>query len=258
MKFIYLSVMIVLLSIPVNADEEVFTSQQKEALGKVIDDHLMKNPEVLASALEHLQQKQMKEQMEKSKALIQKNAAQLFNNPDDYVAGDINSPVAMVVFLDPYCGHCRKFHSVITQALDTSTSSGIKELKIIFKDLPIFGDSSDLAVRAMLAAKSQGKYIDFQKEIFKQEKPVTKEEITKVAASLGLDKSRLLTDMESDRIKRMVASHRQLAETLGVGGTPTSIIGDLMIPGEISLENLKELVSKYRQSKDPSTSSKKS
>ena len=60
MQFIYLLIIGILLAPFANADEKVFTSQQKEALSKIIDDHLMKNPEVLASALEQLQQRQMK------------------------------------------------------------------------------------------------------------------------------------------------------------------------------------------------------
>ena len=254
MKFIYLLIIGMLLAPFAKADEEVFTSQQKEALSKIIDDHLMKNPEVLASALEQLQERQMKEQMEKSKALIQKNSAQLFNNPDDYVAGTANAPVTLVVFMDPYCGHCRKFHEILDQA--TSGDSGIKELKVVFKDLPIFGEASDRAVKAMLAAKLQGKYTDFQKEMFKEDQPVTKEEIIKVAARLGLNQSRLLADMESDKIKSIIAANRQLAETLGVSGTPTVVIGELLIPGGMSLANLKELVSKGQKTQDNLASSK--
>ena len=82
---------------------------------------------------------------------------------------------------------------------------------------------------------------------------MTKEEITKVAARLGLNQSRLLADMESDKIKSIIAANRQLAETLGVSGTPTVVIGELLIPGGMSLANLKELVSKELVSKGQKT-----
>jgi protein-disulfide isomerase len=246
MKFAYFFIISFFLAVSVQAGEEAFTPTQKEALNKIIDEHLMKNPEILVTALDQLQQKQIKQQREKARILIQQNKDALFSNTNDYVESAASASIPMVVFMDPYCGHCKKFHEIIKQALDPSNKGYIKDLKIIYKDLPLFGEDSDRAVKAMHAAKLQGQYPAFQQELFKKEKPASKEEIIEIASQLKLDTTRFLKDMESDQIKALISSNRQLAEKLGIRGTPSFIIGDFLTIGGASLSDLKELIEKAK------------
>ena len=246
---IWFLVFSILFSSHGKATEELFTSSQKEALKKIVEEHLMDNPEVLGSALQKLQEKKAKAQIEKTKQLVQKHEAQLFKAPDDYVLGPEKASTSLVVFMDPYCGHCRQLDNVLKQALDPKNSSGIKDLKVIIKDFPIFGEPSEVAVKAMLAAKNQGKYEALQQEIFKTEAPLKKDQILKIAKDLGIEEARLIKDMEGNKIQEMISKTRQLAGELGIGGTPALVIGDMLIPGALTLEDLNELVSHAKKPK---------
>ncbi len=241
MKFLTYSILILnFLSFNLKA-EEIFNPTQKEALGKIIDDHLMKNPEILVASLKLFEDTRVKEQEEKTKAYIRTNQAKIIGSPDDFVAGNPNAKATLVVFMDPFCIHCRAFHKTLEEALDLK-QSGFKDFKIVFKDIPIFGESSDLAVRAMHAAKEQGKYIPFQKAMFDEDEPLSLETVLKIAASQGMDISKFSQDLDSEKTKSFVLATRQLAGDLGINGTPTSIIGENLVAGEIDLDSLKELI----------------
>ncbi len=54
---------------------------------------------------------------------------------------------------------------------------------------------------------------------------------------------RFSQDLGSDKIKGMIAENRRLAEDLGINGTPTTIIANTLIPGEIEIETLKSFTS---------------
>ena len=204
----------------------------------------MDNKIFLASYYEETKNK---EQMEKAKTYIQGHQDKIFNNSNDYVYGNIKGQVPMVVFMDPFCMHCRAFHKILDEASKPSQPD-FSNLRIVIKLIPIFGDSSDIAVRGILAAKEQGKYIEFQNEMFDQEEPLTADDVIKIATKMKIDVARFSQDLNSDKIKTIVADNRRLAEDLGINGTPTTILNNTLIPGEIDLDTLKNLVSQSLKS----------
>lgn len=230
--------------------DEIFTKNQKDAIFKLIDEHLTQNPEILSTVLQKLQEKQMQAQLEKNKETIEKHASDIFKSPNDFMIGNSKGTAVFAVFMDPYCSHCRKFHDTLFRALDTKTNPDLKNLKIIFKDFPIFGESSELAVKAMLAAKMQGKYLEFQKIMFQEEKPVTLIEIKKIASSLGLNSDRLVKDMNSDKVKNTIESTKNLANLLEINGTPSIIFDDAVLSGELTLDEIKKIVTEQDQGED--------
>ena len=160
--------------------------------------------------------------------------------------------------MDPYCGYCKKFHGEIDTLLRTN-----KDVKITFVDIPIMGPESITAVKAMLAAKMQGKYDQLQKAIFSSDKHLTKKQILKIADSLGIDKKQLEKDMKSKDIQAQVDHNSDLAKILGINGTPTLIVGkSKVIPGFVGAEevnkNLKESTNPTHASESKPASEKAS
>ena len=87
----------------------------------------------------------------------------------------------MVAFLDPYCGYCRKFYRDFRTVLAKN-----KDVKVIVKEIPILSDDSVLTVKALLAAKNQGKYEQLQTAVYSSDKPLSEKQVMKVASSLGM------------------------------------------------------------------------
>jgi protein-disulfide isomerase len=148
----------------------------------------------------------------------------------------------LVVFLDPNCGHCKKLHGELVTLLDKN-----RDVKITFKDFPIMGGAAILAVKAMLAAKEQGKYEELQKVVFESEKPLTKKQLLKAAASIGLDAKKLEADMKKKGIQAQIDSTVALAKVIGINGTPALIIGETkVVPGYVGAEELNKMLSETK------------
>jgi protein-disulfide isomerase len=70
--------------------------------------------------------------------------------------------------------------------------------------------------------------------------------IYKVAASVGLDIDRLKQDAKSPDIDKQLKANRQLGTVLDIDGTPAFVVGTTIVPGAISLEELKQLIANAR------------
>ena len=121
------------------------------------------------------------------------------------------------------------------------------KLRFVFKEFPILGPASVVASKAALAARAQGKYLEFHNALMSQRGQLDEGVIMRLAKSVGLDTDRLKKDMESAEVTGAIAKNQQLAEELGIRGTPAFIIGDELVPGAIKLEDMKSLVATARK-----------
>lgn len=63
-----------------------------------------------------------------------------------------------------------------------------------------------------------------------------------IADECGLDSGELSARLETGHYRQQVLDEHEQAKGLGVGGTPTYRIADNLLPGDVSLEALKEAV----------------
>lgn len=222
-----------------------FTSEQVGDIKKIITDYLTQNPDVIMLAFQAGMAKKQQEEIAKMEKAVLDNRDKIFKNSHAPTAGNDKNPTQeLAVFMDPYCGYCKKFHG----ELETILSSN-KDLKIVFVDIPIMGDASNYAIKAMLAAKLQGKYDQMQQAVFSSDKHLTKKQILKIATSLGMDAKQLEADMKRKDIQAQIDQNAELAKSLGINGTPTLIIGkNTVIPGFLSAE---EVTKKLKETSPP-------
>ncbi|MFC3909884.1 DsbA family protein [Legionella dresdenensis] len=234
----------------VMADNSTMSDAQKKAVEKVVHDYLVNNPEVLIEASQALQQKQQQTMQEQAKSAISANADQLFTDKMT-VVGNPKGNVTLVEFFDYQCIHCKKMAPVLGDLAKQDNN-----LRIIYKEFPIFGKSSETASRAALAAAMQGKYLAMHEALLKQDKRLNDQIIDDVAKSIGLDMTKFKADMNSQAVTDALEANRQLAEKLRLMGTPAFIIASTpagqfktgtqpaFIPGAASADSLKELIKK--------------
>lgn len=226
------------------------TSAQTKEIEKIVHDYLVNNPEVLIEASQALQQKQQQNMQQQAQSAIQENAGQLFTDSMT-VTGNPKGNVTLVEFFDYQCIHCKKMSPVIAELVKNDAN-----LRVVFKEFPIFGKSSELASRAALAAAMQGKYMQMHEALIGQEKRLNDEIINQAAQSIGLDMDKFKTDMNSKAVTDALDANRQLAEKLHLMGTPAFIIASTpagqfkqgskpaFIPGAASQETIVELIKK--------------
>lgn len=236
----------------VNADADTSTmpeAQQKQ-IQKIVHDYLVANPEVLLEASQALQQKQQQAMQVQAQAAIQSNADKIFNDRLT-VAGNPKGNVTLVEFFDYQCIHCKKMAPVISDLAKQNAN-----LRIVYKEFPIFGKSSEIASRAALAAAMQGKYMAMHDALIKQNGRLNEDTIMKAAKAAGLNVVKLKADMNSQAITDALDANRQLAEQLHLMGTPAFVLASTpdgklkqgttptFIPGAASAESLQEIIKK--------------
>jgi protein-disulfide isomerase len=216
-----------------------FSSEQVTDIKKIMTEYLIEHPDIVMTAFQAGMAEKQKEEVATMEKAVIENKDKIFKNPDAPTAGNHKDPTqALVVFMDPYCGYCKKFHGEIDTILSTN-----KDVKITFVDIPIMGPGSSLAVKAMLAAKIQGKYDQLQKALFTTDKHLSKKQILKIAKSLGIDTKQLETDMKSKGIQAQINRNSELAKVLGINGTPTLIIGEgKVVPGFLRAEEVNKML----------------
>ncbi|HEX5930903.1 MAG TPA: DsbA family protein [Methyloceanibacter sp.] len=192
----------------------------------VVRDYLTKNPEILVEMTTELDKRQQAAESAKQQKVIGENADTIFRSPLSYAAGNANGDVTVVEFFDYNCGYCRRALPDVVKLIDTDD-----KVRVVFKELPIFGEESEWAAKAALAAGKQGKYFEMHQKLYAAPGKSDKEKALRVAAEIGLDVPQLEKDMEDPSIKQALEETKELATKLGLQGTPLYLIGDRMIPG---------------------------
>lgn len=232
------------------ADTASISPAQKVQIEQIIHDYLVSSPEVLMEASQALQAKQQLAQQSEAKSAITQNVSDLLNEKVA-VDGNPKGDVTVVEFFDYQCGHCKKMKPVIAEVLLKN-----KNVRVVYKEFPIFGKTSELASRAALAAGMQGKYMAMHDALLQLDKPVTKELVDETAKSLGLNAAKFQSDMDSKAITDELEGNRKLAEKMHLMGTPAFVVlatpagvfkagsETAFIPGGTSAEALQALVTK--------------
>ena len=65
---------------------------------------------------------------------------------------------------------------------------------------------------------------------------------------IGLNIDKLKLDMNDPEIQLTLKKNREVAKSLKLNGTPAFIIGDIIYPGAVNKNQLKEAIKLYRKS----------
>jgi len=196
---------------------------------------ILEKPEILIEALSILQERETVAAAEARSAALSALREDLELNAPIY--GNLDGGVTLVEFFDYNCGYCRRAAPEVKAVLETS-----KDVRIIYREFPILGPGSEVAARASLAAKNQGKYLEFHDAMMALNGQAVEASVMKVAADVGLDLEILKADMQSDLVRDHIAASLQMADALGITGTPTFVLGDEIIPGVIARDVLLEKI----------------
>lgn len=219
-----------------------FTALQKNDIRNTVREYLLENPQVIVEALETLQAREEHSEGQRQQNAVTARADQLFRSRSDPSAGDPKATVTIVEFFDYQCPYCRRMAQQLAELVEEDP-----DLRIVYKEFPVFGAASTLAARAALAAARQGKYEEFHLALMNVRGTPSERSIFRTAERLGLDTGRLRADMNSPNAQRMFQRNQQLAQELGIRGTPAFVVGNQVIPGAIEIGRLKELIAEQRE-----------
>lgn len=215
------------------AGNEAFSAAQKTSIEEIVRNYLIANPQVVAEALQALEKKDAEARAAAHEKFIVENKAAIFAAPTDFVFGNPKGDVTVVEFFDYNCGWCKKAVSELVELPKKDSN-----VRIILKELPVYGgETSVTAAKAAMASIAQGKYLEFHVALM-QQKPVTNDNLYKVAQKVGLDVERLKKDMAAPAIEAALKQNVAIARTLGIEGTPGFLADTKVYPGYIPQDQL--------------------
>ena len=213
----------------------------QQAVEKAIENYIRSHPEVIEQTLQALEAKRQGEEQQRVKAVIAARQRELLNDASSPVSGNLKGDITVVEFFDYRCGFCKRVAGAVTQLQKDDP-----QVRVVYKDFPILGEASELAAKAALASRAQGKHQAFHEALLAAKGDMTKDTILAVAGEVGLDAKRLEADMANPDWQKVIDRNRALAKDLGITGTPGFIAGQELVPGAMDLKGLKELVARAR------------
>jgi protein-disulfide isomerase len=207
-----------------------FSAAQRKEIESIVKSYLTQNPDVLIEVTKELEKRQAAMQAEEHKKIILEKKASIFKAPTDFVWGNPKGNVTVVEFFDYNCGWCKKAVDELTKLTKADPN-----VRVIFKELPIFGENSVNASKAAMASVRQGKYFEYHVALMK-EKQVTKDNLFKIAEKVGLNVDKLKADMADPAIEAALKENGVIAAALGIEGTPGFIVDTKVNVGFVPAE----------------------
>ncbi|MEN3973919.1 DsbA family protein [Emcibacter sp. SYSU 3D8] len=220
------------------------SERDKAQVEQIISDYLKNNPKVLQEMIDRLQAHNTREASINAEKKIIANKVAVLGSDGAMVAGNPSGDVTVVEFFDYRCGYCRMAQPSMARLLEEDP-----DVRVVFKEYPVLGPQSITASRAAIASARQGKYVEFHMALMGLEEALNDDVLYRVAGEVGLDVAKLKQDMKDEAIDEVIAENHELADKLGIEGTPNFIIGTQLVQGMVPYETLTEYVEKARKTK---------
>jgi protein-disulfide isomerase len=219
---------------PTKADNSKPTDSELEA--KVLQ-VIRNNPQVLVESLQAYQQKQADQQQQAQKAFLE----QMKSNPkavigDSPTTGAKDQKIVLLEFSDFQCPYCSKAHQTLKQFMATRQN----QVTLVYKHLPLTQIHPEAmpSAKAAWAAGQQGKFWEFHDVLFENQQKLGEPLYVATAKALNLDLKRFDQDRNGPAASAAIQKDIEMAEKLGVTGTPFLIMNDQVIANGAQLDSL--------------------
>jgi protein-disulfide isomerase len=224
------------------------SSQLEQQILQVIREH----PEALIESVQAYQQKQQAQIQQAQQAFVR----QMKTNPEEVIGespttGSPESKILLVEFSDFECPYCAQAHKTLKQFMAKHKD----EVTLVYKHFPLTSIHPQAmpAATAAWAAQQQGKFWEYQDALFTHQKQLGEPLYLDIAENLNLDiekfkrdrQSRALTG-ETSYADTAIEKDIQLAERLGLSGTPFFVMNGQTLSGALQLSDMENVLTRIR------------
>jgi protein-disulfide isomerase len=202
-------------------------------------DYLMSHSSIVFAMSEKAQVEQADSEERQLQAAVDRTGLKAYFDPRvAFVTGPRNAKKSFVEFFDYNCGHCRNSFPLVQKFFNTHKG----DTRFAFIEFPIFGEASNNAARAAIAARLQGdKYVAFHFALMAEDGAIGTDQMVDAARKAGLDLNKLTADLKEKSIDKQMAAAHALASRTGITGTPFFIINGRVHSGEVDQASLKQM-----------------
>ena len=211
----------------------------------IVKDYLLRNPEVLRDALIELERRgKAEEDAQRARALAQLRP-KIFESSRQVVIGNPQGKVTLVEFFDYNCGYCKRALEDLASLMKKNP-----DLRVILKEFPVLGPGSIEAAQVAHALRMQvngEKYWSFHQKLLSSRGQVGKAQAMAAAKDVGAVMARLERDLQSDEIRAGLQEAMEIADALGLTGTPSYVVGDEVVVGAVGAADLQSRIDNVRK-----------
>ena len=222
-------------TIIVPSAQAVIEPELEETVLEIIRQH----PEVLIESVQAYQ----KQQQEQQQQARQSFASQLKSKPQTIIAdspstGSLSEKIILLEFSDFQCPYCEKAYETVKEFMDKHGD----EVTLVYKHFPLFTIHPQAlpAAKASWAAQQQGKFWDYYDALFEQQDILGEDFYIELAEDLDLDMEQFERDRNSRNADLAIEKDMELAQEIGIQGTPLFIFNGQVFSGAIPLSTLEE------------------
>lgn len=196
---------------------------------KIVRQGMLADPAILTDTADALRDAQYAPVLEANRAALETPFASSWK-------GSAKPDVTIVEFFDYACPYCKSSNPVIDRLVSED-----KQLRVVYRELPILGPDSVAAARLSLAASQVGRFGQFYDALWAAGRPGP-ETIAAAAQVAGLPPAMPGDAQAEAELKR----NFDLAGKLGATGTPLFIVGNKVLNGAVGYEALKAAIADAR------------
>lgn len=224
------------------ADTRALSAAQKAAVEATVREYILAHPEIIPEAITALQNRSVTQLLAQNRAEIEKPYAGAW-------AGAKDGDVTLVEFFDYACPYCRAAEADLNRLIASDP-----RLKIVYRDFPVIAPASGEAALASLSAANQGRYRAFHTAMFADPARVSHEKVVANVRAAHLDENRTARDLQAKAGEAELRRNVELGRALSLTGTPAYIVGDKILLGVKTLDELKTAVAEARARTSSATS----
>ena len=206
----------------------------RASIEKIVREYILANPEILPEAMRNLERKEASAKVKAQGNKVEQTFGTAWEGAAD---GD----VTLVEFYDYNCGYCRQALPDVDRLLAED-----KNLRVVYRELPILNAESEQAARTALAVAKLGDHPKFHRALYAGGR-VTPDSISAAIKSTGLDEKQVRTIAASQEVTNEIRSNLAIQQSLGLSGTPSWVIGDQLISGAVGYDELKAAIAEARK-----------
>lgn len=197
---------------------------------KLVRDALLAHPEMIVEAGDALRDGQYAETLAPIRASLETPFHSSWKGAE-------KPKVTMTYFFDYACGYCRQSTPDIEKLIAEN-----KDLRVVYRELPILGPDSVAAARVSLAASKAGRFSQYHDALYAAGRPGP-DTIALAARAAGIVAQPIDDPAQEAELK----ANMGMAGQLGATGTPLFVIGNRVINAAVGYDALKAAVEAARK-----------